>query len=60
MYEQLGRLRVFGDNRKAMLQDIAILTGGKGLVKSLVRHVTIADLGSAARIVIDKDNTDNC
>lgn len=50
----------FGDRRKAMLQDIAILTGGQVISEDLgktLEAATIADLGSAARIVIDKDNT---
>lgn len=50
----------FGDRRKAMLQDIAILTGGQVISEELgktLENATIADLGSAARIVIDKDNT---
>ena len=50
----------FGDRRKAMLQDIAILTGGQVISEELgktLESATIADLGSAARIVIDKDNT---
>ena len=50
----------FGDRRKAVLQDIAILTGGTVITEELGRKlelVTIADLGQAARIVTDKDNT---
>lgn len=50
----------FGDRRKAMLQDIAILTGGQVISEELgktLESATLADLGSAARIVIDKDNT---
>ncbi len=50
----------YGDRRKAMLEDIAILTGGQALFESLgkkLENVTIADLGRAKRIVIDKDNT---
>lgn len=50
----------FGDRRKAMLQDIAILTGGQVISEELgktLENATLADLGSAARIVIDKDNT---
>lgn len=50
----------FGDRRKAMLQDIAILTGGQVISEELgktLENATIADLGSASRIVIDKDNT---
>jgi chaperonin GroEL len=50
----------FGDRRKAMLEDIAILTGGKVITEDLgikLESVTIEDLGKAKRIVIDKDNT---
>lgn len=50
----------FGDRRKAMLEDIAILTGAKVVSEELGRKLeqaTVADLGVAKRIVIDKDNT---
>jgi len=50
----------YGDRRKAMLEDIAILTGGTALFESLGRkleNVTIAELGRAKKVVIDKDNT---
>jgi len=50
----------FGDRRKAMLQDIAILTGGQVISEDLglkLENVSEADLGSAKRVVIDKDNT---
>jgi chaperonin GroEL len=50
----------FGDRRKAMLEDIAILTGGKMIAEELglkLEGVEISDLGQAKRIVIDKDNT---
>lgn len=50
----------FGDRRKAMLEDIAILTGGKCITEDLgikLENVTVEDLGSAKRIVVDKDNT---
>jgi len=50
----------FGDRRKAMLQDIAILTGGQMISEDLgikLENVTAKDLGQAKRIVIDKDNT---
>jgi len=50
----------FGDRRKSMLEDIAILTGGKVITEDLgakLENVTISDLGSAKRIVSDKDNT---
>src|SRR6267154_1151368 len=50
----------FGDRRKAMLEDIAILTGGKAITEDLgikLENVKIEDLGHAKKIVIDKDNT---
>jgi chaperonin GroEL len=50
----------FGDRRKAMLEDIAILTGGKCIAEELgvkLENVTLQDLGRAKRIVVDKDNT---
>src|SRR6202142_44919 len=50
----------FGDRRKAMLEDLAILTGGKVIAEELgikLESITINDLGRAKRIVIDKDNT---
>ncbi|MBN2053589.1 chaperonin GroEL [bacterium] len=50
----------FGDRRKAMLEDIAILTGGRALSEDLgikLENVKITDLGRAKRITIDKDNT---
>ena len=50
----------FGDRRKAMLEDIAILTGGQLVSEDLGRKlegVTVVDLGKAKKIVIDKDNT---
>jgi chaperonin GroEL len=50
----------FGDRRKAMLQDIAILTGGKAITEDLgikLEGVKIEDLGTAKRVTIDKDNT---
>ena len=50
----------FGDRRKAMLEDIAIVTGGKVIVEELgikLENVTLQDLGRAKRIVVDKDNT---
>jgi chaperonin GroEL len=62
-----GTLRVaavkapgYGDRRKAMLEDIAILTGGNALFESLGRkleNVALTDLGRAKKVVIDKDNT---
>jgi len=50
----------FGDRRKAMLQDIAILTGGKAITEDLgikLENVQVSDLGNAKKITIDKDNT---
>ena len=50
----------FGDRRKAILEDIAVLTGGRLLSEDLgikLENVTIADLGRAKRIVVDKENT---
>src|SRR5258708_36199930 len=50
----------FGDRRKAMLEDIAILTGGRAISEELglkLENITLADLGRAKRVVVDKDNT---
>jgi chaperonin GroEL len=50
----------FGDRRKAMLQDMAIVTGGRVIAEELglkLENVTVKDLGDAKRILIDKDNT---
>src|SRR5512145_2292758 len=50
----------FGDRRKAMLEDIAILTGGKAIAEEMglkLEAVQLSDLGRAKRIVVDKDNT---
>ena len=50
----------FGDRRKAMLDDIAILTGGRSITEDLgikLENVQLDDLGSAKKITIDKDNT---
>jgi chaperonin GroEL len=50
----------FGDRRKAMLQDIAILTGGKAITEDLgikLENVQVQDLGQAKKVTIDKDNT---
>jgi chaperonin GroEL len=50
----------FGDRRKAMLQDIAILTGGKAITEDLgikLESIQITDLGRAKKVVVDKDNT---
>ena len=62
-----GTLRVaavkapgYGDRRKAMLEDIAVLTGGKAITEDLgikLENVRVDDLGRAKKIVIDKDNT---
>ncbi len=62
-----GTLRVcavkapgFGDRRKAMLQDIAVLTGGQVISEEVgfkLENTVVSDLGSAKRIVVDKDNT---
>jgi chaperonin GroEL len=50
----------FGDRRKDLLQDIAVLTGGKVLAEELgikIENLTLQDLGHAKRVVIDKDTT---
>jgi len=50
----------FGDRRKAMLQDMAVLTGGQVISEELglkLEHVKIEELGRAKRVVVDKDNT---
>ncbi len=50
----------FGDRRKAMLEDIAILTGGQVISEDLgikLENITINDLGTAKKITVDKDNT---
>jgi chaperonin GroEL len=50
----------FGDRRKAMLEDIAILTGGKAITEDLgikLENIKVEDLGKAKKITIDKDNT---
>ncbi len=50
----------FGDRRKAMLQDIAVLTGGQVVSEEVgfkLENAVVGDLGSAKRVVIDKDNT---
>ena len=49
----------YGDRRKAMMEDIAILTGGEALFENLgkkLENLTIADLGTAKKIIVDKDN----
>jgi chaperonin GroEL len=62
-----GTLRVaavkapgFGDRRKAMLEDIAVLTGGKAITEDLgikLENLSLQDLGRAKKVTIDKDNT---
>ncbi|HYP29340.1 MAG TPA: chaperonin GroEL [Blastocatellia bacterium] len=50
----------FGDRRKAMLQDIAVLTGGKAITEDLglkLENLQVQDLGRAKKVVVDKDNT---
>jgi chaperonin GroEL len=50
----------FGDRRKAMLEDIAILTGGKAITEDLgikLENLKLSDLGRAKKVVVDKDNT---
>jgi chaperonin GroEL len=50
----------FGDRRKAMLEDIAILTGGKAITEDLgikLENVRLEDLGRAKKVTVDKDNT---
>ena len=50
----------FGDRRKAMLEDIAILTGGRAITEDLgikLENIKIEDLGKAKKVTIDKDNT---
>jgi chaperonin GroEL len=50
----------FGDRRKEMLKDLAVLTGGKAMTEDLgekLENVTLKDLGTAKQITVDKDNT---
>src|SRR5258707_9382679 len=50
----------FGDRRKAMLEDISVLTGGKAITEDLgikLENIKITDLGRAKKVVLDKDNT---
>jgi chaperonin GroEL len=50
----------FGDRRKAMLEDMAILTGGKAITEDLgikLENIKLEDLGKAKKVVVDKDNT---
>src|SRR5688572_31102033 len=48
----------FGDRRKAILEDLAVLTGGKVITEDLgikLENVTLADLGTAKRVIVDKE-----
>jgi chaperonin GroEL len=50
----------FGDRRKAVLEDLAVLTGGRLITEDLgikLENVQVTDLGSAKRVIVDKDNT---
>jgi chaperonin GroEL len=50
----------FGDRRKAMLEDLAVLTGGKAITEDLgikLENIKLDDLGKAKKVVVDKDNT---
>jgi chaperonin GroEL len=50
----------FGDRRKAILEDLAVLTGGRVITEDLgikLENVQLADLGSAKRVIVDKENT---
>jgi chaperonin GroEL len=50
----------FGDRRKAMLEDISVLTGGKAIMEETgikLEGVRLEDLGRAKRVTVDKDNT---
>jgi len=50
----------FGDRRKAILEDLAVLTGGRVITEDLgikLENVTISDLGTAKRVIVDKENT---
>src|SRR5882724_4691337 len=50
----------FGDRRKAMLEDISVLTGGKAITEDLgikLENIKVTDLGRAKKVVVDKDNT---
>src|SRR5207247_11002308 len=50
----------FGDRRKAMLEDIATLTGGRAITEDLglkLEKLSLEDLGSVRKVIIDKDNT---
>src|SRR5213082_2762875 len=55
-----GQAPGFGDRRKAMLEDIATLTGGKAITEDLgikLENIKLEDLGKAKKVVVDKDNT---
>ena len=55
-----GKAPGFGDRRKAMLQDIAVLTGGQAISEDLgikLENVTLQMLGRAKKVMIDKENT---
>src|SRR5207245_10827823 len=59
---QVGAVKApgFGDRRKAMLQDIAALSGGQAVTEDLglkLENLTLQDLGRAKKVQIDKDNT---
>src|SRR3954453_17030862 len=50
----------FGDRRRAILQDLAAVTGGRAITEDLglgLEHLTLEDLGRAKRITVDKDST---
>jgi len=50
----------YGDRRKAMMDDIAVLTGGKAIFEDLgiqLEKIDLADLGRAKKIIVDKENT---
>jgi chaperonin GroEL len=50
----------FGDRRKSMLEDIAVLTGGEAIMEAIgteLKNVTVKQLGQAKKVIIDKDNT---
>jgi chaperonin GroEL len=50
----------FGDRRKAILEDLAVLTGGRVITEDLgikLENVTLSDLGSAKRVIVDKEAT---
>src|SRR5437870_4902831 len=58
--EKVGKAPGFGDRRKAMLDDIATVTGGKAITEDLgikLENLKLDDLGRAKKVVVDKDNT---